>query len=790
MSHTRFSARFGRWVVHHRLITLLLSLGTMLVVASGARFLDFTTNYRVFFSEDNPQLQAFDELEHTYTKLDNVLIVVTPADGNVFTRANLAALSDLTAQAWQVPYSTRVDSLTNFQHSYAEGDELIVRDLVTDPESLSDTTLADIRRIALQEPLLVNRIISADGSTTGINITVYMPDETRAQAMPEIVTFVRGMLEDFSAAHPGMTTHLTGMVMMDNAFSEASQADMQTLVPASFTVILLSLALLLRGWTGTFVTFWLIIMAVASAMGLAGWLGYTITPPSASAPTIILTLAVANAVHIMVSFRQALKKMPAKQAAMAESLRLNLQPIFLTCFTTVVGFMSMNFSDVPPFQDLGNIVAMGVGFAFLYSVTFVPALAALLPAPIAPAPAGQGGGMARFGAWVVARRRTLVWTMAAAIVALTALIPRNELNDLYMQYFDESIPFRAASDYMEQHLSGLYRIDFSLDSGESGGISKPAFLQEVGDFTDWLRTQPEVTHVLTLSDVLKRLNKNLHGDDPAWFRLPADRELAAQYLLLYEMSLPYGLDLNDQINVDKSAMRVSINIKTLSVKDTLAFENRARDWLRAHAPHITPVEGTGPTMMFAHIGLRNIVGMLLGTTVALAFISLVLVIALRSVPIGLVSLVPNLVPAAMAFGLWGLFVGQVGLGLSVVMGVTLGIVVDDTVHFLSKYLRARRERGLTPEDAVRYAFNNVGQALWVTSVVLVAGFLVLALSNFKMNSDMGLLTAITIALALAADFLFLPPLLMKLEEKLNAQKTTAQSGPAGLAAKQPARADG
>jgi predicted RND superfamily exporter protein len=118
----------------------------------------------------------------------------------------------------------------------------------------------------------------------------------------------------------------------------------------------------------------------------------------------------------------------------------------------------------------------------------------------------------------------------------------------------------------------------------------------------------------------------------------------------------------------------------------------------------------------------------------------------------------------MGFGLWGLLVGEVGLALSVVTGMTLGIVVDDTVHFLSKYLRARRERGMDSTEAVRYAFSTVGMALWVTSLVLIAGFMVLTQSAFKLNADMGLLTAITIGFALAADFLFLPPLLMKVDK--------------------------
>jgi len=264
---------------------------------------------------------------------------------------------------------------------------------------------------------------------------------------------------------------------------------------------------------------------------------------------------------------------------------------------------------------------------------------------------------------------------------------------------------------------------------------------------------------------MKRLNKNLHGDDPAWFRIPESRELAAQYLLLYEMSLPYGLDLNDQINVDKSATRLNVSLKSISSNNAIALEERAQRWLRGNAPESMQVDGASPAIMFSHIGARNIRSMLSGTTLALVLISVTLIFALRSLRIGMISIVPNLVPAGMAFGLWGLLVGQVGLALSVVTGMTLGIVVDDTVHFLSKYLRARREEGLSSADAVRYAFHTVGTALWTTSAVLIAGFLVLTRSPFELNSGMGLLTAITIALALLADFLLLPTLLMTLDKK-------------------------
>jgi len=772
----RLENAWGPWVLRHRWWLILATLVLIPLAASGGRFLTFTTNYRVFFSADNPQLLAFEKLENTYTKNDNVMFVLAPADGDAFSRTTLAAVEALTKKAWQIPYSIRVDSVSNFQHTYADGDELVVRDLVTDAPTLSDEDLQRIRSIALNEPLLAKRLMSARGDVTGVNVTVQLPGKDSSSENPEVVAYARRLADEVRQAYPEIEVRLIGMVMMNHAFTEASQDDIQTLVPLSFAVMLTCLALLLRSLTSTLATLLVIGFSIVTAMGLGGYLGLPLTPPSASAPTIILTVAVANSVHILVTFLHGMRGGMAKEEALTESLRINLQPVLLTSLTTALGFLSMNFSEVPPFRHLGNLVAMGVTASFFLAVTFLPAVMSLLPVRVRTVQNGPDVLMAGFAEFVVRRRRPLLWGMTIFIVTLIAFVPRNELNDIFVHYFDKDIVFRQDVDFATERLTGMYQIEYSLESGAPGGISDPGFLQDAAAFAAWYRQQPEVEHVNTLTDTLLRLNKNLHGDDPAWYRLPDERNLAAQYLLLYEMSLPYGLDLNNQINVDKSAMRVTVTTKTLSSNDMLALEQRAQAWLANHATHIGHADGSGTILMFAHIGKRNILSMLLGTTVALMLISLLLVIAFRSVKIGLISMVPNLVPAAMGFGLWGMLVGEVGLALSVVAGMTLGIVVDDTVHYLSKYLRARREKGLGPADAVGYAFTSVGRALLVTSIVLITGFLILALSSFQLNAGMGLLTAIVIALALAADFLLLPPLLMKTEETRNEKMVASVPG--------------
>jgi len=737
----------------------------MLIAAAGARHLYFTADYRVFFGPDNPQRIAFETLENTYVKNDSLMIVVAPESGDVFTAENLTIIEEITDRAWQIPYSNRVDSITNFQYTHADGDDLIVGDLVKDAGELSDLELERIKQIALNEPLLRDSLIASNTSAAGLFVNVQLPGDDETAENTEIIEFTRALAMDIETRHPNVRIYLTGMIMMNNALREVSLIDLKTLIPLSFGVMILLVAVLVGGIVGTLSAVLVFAFSIAGAMGIAGYLGIPITPVSASAPTIILTIAIANCVHVLMSFLFGMRHGLDKTEALEESLRINLQPVFIASITTAIGFLSMNFSEVPPFQHLGNIVALGVLISFALSITFLPALIAVLPVRTPRQAADNDDSvMVKIGDFVVRRRSPLLWGMSIVIVALVANVPRNELNDVFVHWFDDSIQFRSDTDFTLENLTGLYTNEYSLHSGESGGISNPEFLQEVEAFSTWMRHQPGVRHVRTFTDTMKRLNKNLHGDESSMYRLPRERNLAAQYLLLYEMSLPYGLDLNNQINVDKSSLRVTVTTDVLSTNEILALNKEASAWLEVNAPHIDALPASGTIVMFANISARNARAMLFGTTVALILISFILVAALRSTKIGLVSLIPNLVPAAMGFGLWGIFVGEVGISLAVVMSMTLGIVIDDTVHFLSKYLRARREQGLSSPDAVRYAFRTVGRALLVTSIVLIAGFSILAQSSFSNTSSMGLLTAIVIALAIFADFLFLPPLLMKIEE--------------------------
>lgn len=751
---------------------LAMALVLLVTVLSsiGLKNLYFRGDFRIFFSQDNPQMQAFERMQAQFNKSDNMLVAIVPTTGNVFTAETLTVVKKLTDAAWQTPYSLRVDSITNFQHTEAQDDDLLVEDLLLDVADLTAEKISKIETVVLHEPALVKRLVSADGSMTAVNITLQLPEKNQNQEVSDVYNHVAALTEQLAREHPSVQFKLAGVIGLNNAFTTEAQHDASLLVPMMFVTIILLLALMLRSALAAFAVVVIIILTIASTLGLAGWAGVFLSTATVNVPTLVMTLAVADSVHLIASTQFLMRQGHAKPAAIRQAMLLNGMPVLITSATTAVGFLTLNFSEVPILRDFGNMVAVGVMLAWLLTILLLPALLMLLPIS-AGRESKEFSGMDRVAEFVIRRSGAILIGTALVTLAGAYLTMQNRINDEAVKYFSQKTEYRQAVDAMEQRLGGVSLMDFSIDSGEESGVNEPAFIQAVDAFGDYLQSRPEVTHVSRISDTYKRLNKSMHGDDPAYYRLPETRELAAQYLLMYEMSLPFGLDLSNQLNLAKSATKVGITMQNLGSKEMTAMETSALGWFRQHYPQYT-IEASSTALMFAHIGERNMASMMQSLPLATVLISGLLVLSLRSWKLGAISLLPNTVPALLGFGVWQLLSGEINLGLSVVASMSLGIMVDDTVHFLAKYQHARQE-GRNAEDAVRYAFHSVGWALVVTTVVLVIGFSVLLLSEFRLNSDMGLLTGIILLIALIVDFLFLPAVLLKLDRK--AYKTVPSS---------------
>ncbi|HCG5283132.1 TPA: MMPL family transporter [Vibrio parahaemolyticus] len=764
----------GKIPTKYSLLVLLATIFLIIVATIGGKNLYFRGDYDIFFDGTNKQLLAFDEIQTTFAKTDNLAIVIAPEDGDIFTPQTLSLIQKITVDAWQVPYSSRVDSIANYQHTEAFEDDLLVEDLLYSEYELTPERISKVKSIALSEPVLKSALVSEKGDVTVVNITVQLPEMDKTAEVEEVVSSINAMIDRYQRAYPDVTFHKAGIIAMNHAFMTAAQDDSSTLVPTMLVVILVFLTIMLRSILSVIATLIVIIGSVMATMGISGWAGMFLSTATVNVPTLIMTLAVADCVHVIATMRQSMKNGFTKVQSIERSIALNFVPILITSVTTAIGFLMMNMSDSPVLRDFGNLSALGVMVACFLSVTLLPALLKLLPIHVKMETSqDQKHVMDRLGDFVVSQRRALLPLSVAVIVVCASLIPLNKVNDESVEYFGQRNEFRQAADFMEERISGMTNISIAIKTNESQGIAAPDFLNTIGEFSSWLRDQPETDHVATLADVYKRLNKNMHGDDEAYYSLPQARELAAQYLLLYEMSLPYGLDLNNQINVDKSSIKMVLTVANLGSVELVDLENRIYQWFAEHAPQYQVV-ASSPSLMFAHIGETNMASMLSTLPITLVLISALLIFALRSVRLGLISLMPNIAPAVIGFGLWALISGEINLGLSVVVTLTLGIVVDDAVHFLSKYQRARRE-GQTAEQAVRYAFHTVGRALWITTVVLVAGFSVLAMSSFRLNADMGQLSAIVIFIALVVDFLFLPTLLMLFDKKAYLQESPSDN---------------
>ncbi|UTM59047.1 MMPL family transporter [Photobacterium sp. CCB-ST2H9] len=766
----------SRLPVKRAYLVTMAVIALLIAATIGAKNLYFRGDYSIFFDGDNPQLQAFNTIQDTFSKTDNISFVIAPRDRHVFTPETMILLRNLTNDSWQIPFSSRVDSLANFQHTEAVEDDLLVEDLLLEDYPLDQARVNKVKTIALQEPLLRDALISAKGDVAVVNVTLQMPKVDETAEITKVTNFSQALLDKYRAEYPDVDFYQAGIVAMNRTFMDMAQQDSSTLVPAMVLIVLVFLTLMLRTFTAVLATLIVIIGSVTATMGISGWAGMFLSTATVNVPTLVLTLAVADCVHVIATMRQGMQRGMGKQDAIHYSITLNAIPVLITSATTAIGFLMMNASDSPILRDLGNLSALGIMIACFLSVSLLPALLTILPMR-APAiqPEGQSGWTNKLGNLVVQHRKIILPLSIVVLAGSSLLLPRNVVNDEPVKYFGTNSEFRQAADFMADNISGMTSVSIAIHSGQPQGIADPSFLKILRDFTDWLRIQPETDHVASLSDVFKRLNKNMHGDDSHWYRLPEDRALAAQYLLLYEMSLPYGLDLNNQLNVDKSSVKLTLTTKNIGSKELVAMEARIYDWFAGNAPGYR-VTASSPNLMFAHIGETNMASMLGTLPVTLVLISALMIFALRSLRLGVISLIPNIAPAAIGFGIWSLWSGEINLGLSVVVTMTLGIVVDDAVHFLSKYQIARKE-GRNAEEAVRYAFNTVGRALWITTVVLVAGFMVLASSSFRLNSDLGQLSALIIFIALVVDFLMLPTMLMLFDRKPVSQGDAETASP-------------
>lgn len=764
MKSNRFSEAYARAILTNRWKVLLLCLLAVAAMGYGATRLKFSDDNQAFFGNHIPEVRTLRDFEKSFIPTQSVLIQVAPKTGTVFDPATLSLIQKITEESWHIPFVLSVQSLTNYSHTRADGDDIIVEPLV-DPEKPIDAASAErAERIAEDSPELVHRLVSESGNAAGIFVSVVPPkDSTGAPA--EVVRYVREMRDKVLASNPNVEINLSGSVFSNITFADAAERDLIYLVPLA---LVLSLLLLLFG-LGTFSGFAASLMtmagATAVALGFAGWAGIQLSPGTAVSPLAVMVLVVASCVHSVMLWKEGKREGLESDAALARSIASTLVPVTVANVTTAIGFLCLLFSSSPPLQEMGLLIAVGVVFGWILSLALLPVGCSLLPDADLPwlnIPESWLEALARF---TIRRRRAILFVFA--IFALGAIygISRIGFEDDFVKYFDESFEFRRDADAIEKKLTGLNVVQFAFDSGKPRGVFDPDFLKKVDRFVEWAETQGKVAYVASPTRLFKRLNMSMNGDDKAMYKIADGEEKNAQFLMFYELSLPVGQDLNSSMDVDRAKALVAVVLKGATSSDLRALAANAEQWLKGNEPSIF-TKATGFSLVFANITKRNNESMLYGVVLALMMVSASMMFALRDWRMGLISLVPNLAPALLAFGAWGLTFQNVNLGSSIVTTMTFGIVVDDTIHYLVGYVRARRHLGLAPREAIIATTKHLGNAIILTTIAITVGFLVMAMSGFQINEHVGWLTAIVVVVALLCDLLMLPPLVLVLERRI------------------------
>ena len=755
----------SKFIIKHRIFFIFSCLVLVLILGRGITSVVFDPDMERFFPKGHSATSLSYEIDETFIRTDNIVIAINAKNNSIFTKKTLSLIESLTEKSWTVPYSIRVDSLTNYSYVRSVDDDLLVEPFIENALSMEDSFIQQREKIVEEEEIIYGSLISKDKKTTVISIVVDPPNPDANLKLIDTIEYMLEYIDEAKSNHPELDIRILGTPYQEYISPKMVLSEMPIVMPSMLLLILVSVFFMLRSVFAVLATIFVIVLSLISTFGSVGFIGNALNQMVITIPILIITLALADCVHLFSIFFQQRAKGYSSKESMVKSLELNLQPLFLTTLTTCIGFLSFNVLDVPPLRDLGNFVSIGIAMAFIFTIFFAAPLFSFFEIK-APKSVNQQVNLSKkIAKFSLKNSKTLLWTVPLMSVLLISLIPLNVLDENPTQMYDEGFTsFSSDTLWLDEMLGVTFPVSFKAES-KNGSVSEPEFLKKIDSFTNWLETQDEVNHVTSLAHTMKNLNKSMHGDDPKWEIIPESEELSSQYLFFYEMSLPMGLDLNSSISQDRSSTKISANLDDMSGKEFLKFDSKVRAHLEDNnlTEIISPAAGF--RVVFSHISTVIVNSLLLGVFIGLLLITLMLGLFFRSIPFGVLSAFPNVLPIGAAFGIWALYDGQVGFMVAVGMGSTLGIIVDFTVHLLSKYDLARREMGQSPEEAVMFAFESVGFALIVMTVVISLGFLVLNLVNFLPLHDFARFSTISFIMALIIDFLFFPNLLVKFDKR-------------------------
>ena len=746
---------------------LLTALTLLVAVATswGIQYVVTDNRDRALFAENDPAVLDIEAVREHFPDSTAFLFAFLPKGGDVFDLETLRAMEELTERYDEVDGAISIGSLLNQRLNSVDAERFDRDYLLPEISRLTQDAADEIGAYARSDDTLTKTLMSPAGDMA-LAVIKYRASPNEAPTRLSIGRSVVALRDSLRAQHPDIGIFVIGSALFELEGRNAQTQDAQYVFPI---VIVLSVALLwfcLKSLFLSFCLFSLAAVTIGLTLGTVGWAGIELNQISTMGPLVVYTIAMADGIHIVSIYLQGRHRGLSELDAMRDSLAVNFQPVSLATVTTAMGFLSLNYCSSPAIYGFGNVVAIGVVWAYVVTLALLPTLVLLWRGSKIPRPLGVRGPISEVRRLVTERGTPLFWGSGALIVATLGLLPLNKLDFSPFSFVDEDSDFHRVIDALAEKIGNDQSLVYAIDSGEYYGITEPAFLDQIETISVWLEDQPEASFVTSYTDLLKTLNKAEHDDDEAFDRVPDDKLQVIDYLVGYQLIQEIEPHLEPIFNSDYSMIRLIVGTSDLSNRQLLLFNEKIQEWISSNVDSAYDVKHGDNSIVYARMNRSISVELMQGFTLSFLLITLTLLLGLKSVRYGLISIVPNLFPATIVFGFWGLFVGELSPYILMLFSISIGLVVDDSVHILSKYIVARRQ-GQMPERAAQYSIGKAGPAITITTLSLALGTIVLIFSNtFYFQNVAKMLTPI-IVVALLLDLLFLPPLLIRFDHWLD-----------------------
>jgi len=740
-----------------------IAIGIPIIVfalAFNLKNLQMDGSYRIWFAEDSKTLTDYDNFRSTFGNDDALVITFQDKDG-IFNKKALQSVENITKALWKMKYIARVDSITNYQYVHSnpnKPDDIVVEDFIKNIDKATPEYLANRKEIAINDPLVVDGFISTDGTTTMISARLTPKVNDDSDKSIEIMKLIEKILAP-EIERTGYKYWLNGGPPLNHAFVTIGMADM-IFIPIILIASIILLLLLFRRVSGALIPIGVVTFTFLTVLAIQVLLGYKLNNFTINLPLFIVAIGIADAVHVYSIWILHRQEGDENFIAVEHSLRKNFLPIFLTSLTTTIGFATLTISEVIPVLTLGIATASGAILAFIISVIWMPSVLLILKKEFKSEiiekikekkPLGYGKFIVKHD-----KQIAIITTVIFSLLAIG--LTKVKIDSNTIRYFDESVEIRKSTEFTSNNLTGPMAYEIVVDSKEEGGIKDPTFLKTVELFyKDFQKTYPDVRHLNSLLDTIKRFNKVVNNIE----EIPDNRNLIAQYLLLYSLSLPQGMEINDKMDIKEQRLRVTARVNIVDTSKDLEMIDYVSEWWK-QTPYSASVQGQ--TAMFAHMQKDVTNTLVYSLSIAILLVSLVMLLIFKRFKILWVFVLPNILPVILVIGLMGWIGITIDIGVAIAGAIIIGVAVDDTIHFLVKYFDARK-RGLSMEETFDEVLRYAGKAILFTTIILSIAFSLFAFSTFTPNQNFGVVTAFALIIAFVVDLVLLPALLSIADKK-------------------------